>query len=228
MHKLDRWHLVWLLVLLVGLVLLAVTFVVAYVYRENGPFANFAGIWGLFVGLIGFVVTIYTLFETQRVSRQAQEEIQKATVAAQQEIQKAARDAQEAVKAAQEQTRQILDRVRHGVREADFRVLHMWVRELRNAAAVGDWHRAIVFAQECPELAERLRHAEGLENAERLGLREGADNLRLVQEYIRNNRLNSQTPGLAANHTKSVGALATLLERLAGRLHHEPTKGANP
>src|SRR5204862_2676362 len=138
--------------------LLGLTLVIALYHRESSTFANVASIWGLFVGLIGFIVTIYTLFETQRISRKAQQEVQKATVEAQQAIQKAAREAQEAVKNAQEQTRQVLERVRHGVREADFATLHMWVRDLRNAATLGEWPRALLFAEECPAVAERLRN----------------------------------------------------------------------
>ena len=88
-------------------------------HRESSTFANIASIWGLFVGLIGFSVTIYTLFETQRVARKAQREVQAATLEAQQAIQKAAREAQEAVKNVQEQTRLVLERVRHVVREAE-------------------------------------------------------------------------------------------------------------
>jgi hypothetical protein len=225
MQKLDVWHVVWVLVLVVGGALLVLTLAIALAYRENSTFANVASIWALFVGLIGFFVTIYTLFETQRVSRKAQAEVQAATVEAQQAIRKAASEAQEAVKNAQEQTRQVLERVRHGVREADFSTLHMWVRELRTAAGVGDWPRALLFAEECPGVAERLRNAEGLEDGERNGLREGADNLRLIQAHIRDYRLGKQTTGLAANHAKNLEALATLLERLGGRLHHEPTKG---
>jgi hypothetical protein len=228
MQKLDVWHIVWVLVLVFGVLLLGLTFVIALYHRESGTFANVASIWGLFVALIGFVVTIYTMFETQRVNRNAQREVQETTLAAQRAIQEAARKAQEAVKNAQEQTRQFLERVRRGVREADFSTLRIWLRELRNAARLGDWHRALLLAEECPAVAERLRNAEGLEAGERQGLREGADNLRLLQAYIRNNRLPTQTPGLAANHAKSLEALATLLEQLGGRLHHEPMKGATP
>src|SRR5205809_601562 len=119
MQKVDVWHVVWLLVLMVGVLLLGLTLVIALYHRESSTFANVASIWGLFVGLIGFIVTIYTLFETQRVARKAQQEIQTATVEAQQKIEKAANQAQEAVKTAQEQTSQMLERVRHGVREAD-------------------------------------------------------------------------------------------------------------
>jgi hypothetical protein len=228
MQKLDVWHVVWVLALVVGVLLLGVTLVMALYHRESNAFANFASIWGLFVGLIGFIVTIYTLFETQRVSRKAQRAIQTATIEAQHKIEEAARQAQEAVKSAHEQTRQVLERVRHGIRDADFLTLHMWVRELRTAAGRGDWHRALFFAQECPPVAERLRNAEGLEHDERSGLREGADNLRLVQAHIRNTRLNTETTGLAASHAKNADALAVLLERLGGRLHHEPTKDATP
>lgn len=228
MQKVDVWHAIWVLVLVVGVLVLGLTLVIALYHRESSPFANVASIWGLFVGLTGFIMTLYTLFETQRVARKAQQEVQAATVEAQQAIQKAAREAQEAVKNAQEQTRQVLERVRRGVREADFSTLRMWVKELRTAAGVGDWHRALFFAEECPAVAERLRNAEGLEDEERNGLREGADNLRLLPKYIRDHRLNTQTTGLTANHAKSVDALAALVERLGGRLHYEPTKGATP
>jgi uncharacterized membrane protein len=228
MQKLDGWHVVWVLVLLVVALLLGLTLVIALYFHESNSFANFGSIWGLFVGLIGFAVTIYLLFETQRVSRKAQREIQTATVEAQKTIENAAREAQEAVKSAEQQTRKVLDRVRHGIREADFSTLHMWVRELRIAAGRGDWHRALFFAEECPPVAERLRYAEGLEDDERNGLREGADNLRLVQAHIRNARLGTETRGLAASHAKSIEALAVLLERLGGRLHHEMTRDATP
>jgi hypothetical protein len=63
MQKLDVWHVVWILVLVVGTVLLGVTFVIALYQRENSTFANFASIWGLFVALIGFIVTMVTLLE---------------------------------------------------------------------------------------------------------------------------------------------------------------------
>jgi hypothetical protein len=226
MQKPDVWHVIWFSVLAAGVVLLGATLLVALAHRDSGAFANVASIWGVFVGLIGFLVTIYTLFETQRVSRKAQREVQTATVAAQQKIEEAAKQAQEAVRNIQEQARLVLERARHGIREADFKTLHMWVKEMRTAAEQGDWHRALFFAEECPAIAERLRNAEGLADTERNGLREGADNLRVLQAHIRKARLGTQTVGLAAGHARNVEALVALLERLGGRLHHEPTRGA--
>ncbi len=224
MQKLDVWHVVWVLVLVVGVMLLGITLVIALYYREDSAFANVASIWGLFVGLIGFSVTIYTLFETQRVSRKAQQEVQRTTVEAQHKIEEAARQAQEAVKNSQEQTRQLLERVRHSIREADFSTLRMWVRDLRTAAGQGDWHRALLYAEECPAVAERLFNAVGLEENEREGLHRGADNLRDIHQYIRKSRLNTQISGLPSNYAKKLEAVAALLERLGGRLFHDPAK----
>ena len=111
MQKLDVWHIVWVLLLVIGVLLLAATLVIALNHRENSTFANFSSIWGLSVSLIGFVITIYTLFETQHVARRAQREVQNATIEVQRKIEDAAKQAQEAVKNAQEQIRQLLDTV---------------------------------------------------------------------------------------------------------------------
>src|SRR5262249_2608770 len=138
MQKWDAWHVAWVLVLVVSSVLLGITLMLAFAFRDSNSFANFASIGGLFVGLIGFSVTIYTLFETQRVSRKAQQVVQTATVEAQQKIEDAAKQAQEAVKQTQEQIRQVLERVRSGVRETTYWTLLMWMKNLRQATIQRD------------------------------------------------------------------------------------------
>ncbi len=42
------------------------------------------------------------------------------------------------------------------------------------------WQRAMLFAEECPQLADRLAHSEGLTQAEGNDIRNGADEIRLV------------------------------------------------
>jgi type VI protein secretion system component VasK len=106
MAKPDVWHLVWVIVLILGGVLLAIGFVLAWLFRDVSELANFSSIWGICIALIGFALTIYTMIETQRASRKAQREVQTATVEAQQKIEEAARQAQEAVKQAHQQTQQ--------------------------------------------------------------------------------------------------------------------------
>jgi hypothetical protein len=228
MQKLDVWQVVWILVLLVGVVLLGLTLVIALYHRESTTFANVASIWGLFVGLIGFIVTIYTLFETQRISRNAQREVQTATLEAQHKIEEAAKQAQEAVKAAQEQTRQVLERVKSVLREGSYWTLLMWVKDLRQAARALDWEKAALLAEECPAVGERLALAEGLTPAERKKLRASIDDVRLLQAFIRDERLpegaNKQL-GLDQAHLRALDDLIRLLEVLGGKLHHESTKG---
>jgi hypothetical protein len=231
MQKLDGWHLKWVLVLVVSVVLLGVAFGIAYYCRENSTIANFASIWGLSVGVIGFIVTIYTVFETQRVSREAQQEIQTATVEAQQKIEEAAKQAQEAVKEAQEQTRQVLERVKSGVRDTTYWTLLMWMKNLRQAAMQRDWPRALLLTEECPAVAERLVAAEGLSAGERKNLRERIDNVRALGVFIRNKRMPDgpgQLLNLDTSQATALEELIRLLEALGGRLHHEPTRGTTP
>jgi hypothetical protein len=229
MRKLDGWHVVWMLVLVVATVLLGITLVVALFQRESTTFANFASIWGLFVGLIGFGVTIYTLFETQRVSRKAQQEIQAATVEAQRKIEEAAAKTQEAVKDAQEQTRQVFERVRFGVREAAYWTLLMWLKNLRQATMQRDWARALLIAEESPTVGERLVRAEGLSASERRSLSAGIDNVRLLHSFIRSERMPegaNKLLDLDEARARELDELIRLLEVLGGKLHHESTKGA--
>ena len=231
MQKLDVWHLVWILVLVVGVALLGITLWIAVYYHESSAFVNVASIWGLFVGLVGFSVTIYTLFETQRVSRKVQREVQTATAEAEQRIEDAAKQAQEAMKQAQEQIRQVLERVRSGGRETTYWTLLMWMKNLRQAALQRDWPRALLFAEECPAVGERLVRTEGLTAPERKSLRERIDDVRLLQTFIRTERL-AEGAGkhleLDSAQSKAMDELIRLLETLGGKLFHEPTRGPTP
>jgi hypothetical protein len=231
MDKPDVWHLVWIIVLILGGVLLALGFFFALLYREESETANFASIWGIWVALIGFALTIYTMIETQRASRKAQREVQAATIEAQQKIEAAARQAQEAVEQAQEQIRQVLERVRTGVREANYWTLLMWAKSLRHAAMQRDWPRALLISEECTAVGERLGQAEGLAEDERTRLRERIDDIRVLHAFIRTERMPdspTQQLGLDNEQARLLDDLIRLLETLGGRLYHEPTKGATP
>src|SRR5438270_11725628 len=64
--------------------------VLAFVFQdETKPhidhYPNFASVLGFFVSVVGFVLTVAAVFETLRVSRAAQHEIQKAAAEARQE-----------------------------------------------------------------------------------------------------------------------------------------------
>jgi hypothetical protein len=227
MRKWDVWHLIWVLVLVVGLVLLGVTSVVAISYRDSSAFVNFASIWGLFVSLIGFLLTIYTLFDTQRITREAQQKVEAVTIDAREKIEAAAKRAQDA----QERTRQLLERVTSGVRSADNQTLLTWMKGLRQATMQREWPKALLLAEESTAVGERLVRAEGLTDSERLSLRGKIDDLRLLHTFIRTNRLPAgptQQLDLEDAKAKGIDDLIGLLEALSGRLFHEPTKGSHP
>src|SRR5258708_884015 len=93
----NRWQILWFTLLIVGAGLFVVGLFVAIAYRKDSELGNIASIWGVCVGIIGFFLTIYTLWDTQRVTREAEAAIKKA-----------AADAELAVQKAQDQTRQVL------------------------------------------------------------------------------------------------------------------------
>lgn len=224
MRKWDVWHVVWVLVLVVGGVLLGVTLAVAVAQRGNAGFVNVASIWGLFVGLIGFLVTIYTLFETQRVTRDAQRETRAAT-------EKARQETKEAIQRSQEQTQLMFARVRAGLREVNFWTLSSWVKTLRAAVAQKDWPRALFLSEESSAVGERLAHSEGLTAQEQAALLDRLDDVRALHVLIRTQRTaDGSDPALPldAKDLDPLDQLVHLLDSIGGRLHHEPTKDLLP
>lgn len=67
MRSWQPWHYRW--VILVGLLTLAVAvaFGVAAAWRESSAAANFHSIASLWISVLGFMFTLWTLFDTQRV-----------------------------------------------------------------------------------------------------------------------------------------------------------------
>ncbi len=79
----------------------------------------------------------------------------------------------------------MIERVRLVDRETTYWTLLMWMKNLRQAAMQRDWPRALLFAEECPAVGERLVRAEGLSRSERKSLRERIDNVRVLHTFIR-------------------------------------------
>jgi hypothetical protein len=89
----------------------------------------------------------------------------------------------------------------------------------------------LLFAEECPAVGERLVRAEGLSANERKSLRERIDDVRLLQAFIRTERMPegaNKLLNLDKAHVEALDNLIHLLEALGGKLHHEPAKGATP
>ncbi len=144
------WHYKWILAGIGGGFFLLLGFILAYLFRDTTQTANFASIWGLWVSLIGFAVTIYTLIETQKISQEAQ-----------QKIENAASRAQQAIEDSQEQIRQAVNTIRREVLHSDHAFLLLLLRGLRDAADGGQWDRALFCAEHSPRLAMRIAGAGG-------------------------------------------------------------------
>src|SRR4051812_15083284 len=88
-HPMERRHLQWVIVGLVAAAFLVGIGVVAYQLRDGSPTANAHSIAGLWVSVLGFAVTMYTLYQTQKVSEESQRSIEAAAARAEETVKKA-------------------------------------------------------------------------------------------------------------------------------------------
>jgi len=222
MGRVDLWHLIWIVVLILGIILLAGTFFIALYYRESGQTANFSSIWGLWVGIIGFALTIYTMFETQRATRKAQQAVQAATVEAQRAIEKAASEAKDAADKARTQVGVALDQVKREILGWDREGLLHLLLVLRQSAEAGEWPQFLLCARLSSRFVERLSYAAGFREDEKTALRSQADEMRLLTEHVRAKLAAEETINLGAKHTKLLASLEALLDKVSARRFYLP------
>ena len=148
-------------------------------------FGNAASVAGLLVSLIGFALTLWTVYETQRASRAAQEKIR------------------EEVTAAQQETRETVAKIGLQLLHAESDSTLRLITEVRRASREQQWLRAAEKCQEAKQAAIHLTANPHLTPEEKRALREGADNLQLILEFIEKNRLGpSPAQGLAGNRMR--------------------------
>src|SRR5205823_10429465 len=82
-----NWFLAWKWIILLAAVAIAGMAIYFWpdLYAAFGWFGNVASVLGLLVSVVGFILTIWTVLETKRISQDAQERIQQAFNEAQQE-----------------------------------------------------------------------------------------------------------------------------------------------
>jgi hypothetical protein len=201
---------VWLLAVLLAIGGLVVGFWVAYLYRRDSEWANYASIAGLGLALVGFPFTIYSLFETQRASREAQRQAAEA-----------AREAKAAVEQARVDTRQTLEKVAMMLLAGDLERLHAAVSAVLDFGDHAIWTRAVLHCREAGNLASALRVNPRLRDEERTMLAQGAEALALAQTSINENRINKNTTtrGLPRTHAANLRSLAMSLTAVRARLH---------
>jgi hypothetical protein len=206
----SRWMVIWLLFLVLAVGGWALGFWLAYLHRTDSEWANFAGIAGLCLAIVGFPFTIYSLFEAQRAGREAQKQAAKA-----------AQEAKAAVVQAREDTKQTLEKVAMMLLAGDLERLSAAVTAVLDFGDHAIWPRALLHCREAGALAATLRVNPRLQENERTTLSPGVEALTRAQTSITENRINKNTMkrGLPRTHSINLQSLAVSLTAVRARLN---------
>ena len=191
--------------LVVGTAIVIGGLIVGIVFRDT-TLGNIAGVVGLAVSVLGFVVTIWTIHD------------------ARQQIKQASESANRAIAQAREETRRSVDGIAAQLLAADCAQLRSGIEDLRQAAQDAKWQRSAYRCQDCRVVAYRLAHSHRLTADETSKLRAAADDLLLIQGFIERNRLSGQPGILQKSHVDSLDIIIGLLASIQARLHNEPLK----
>jgi hypothetical protein len=188
--------------LVAGGIFLLGALALAIIFRE-GTLGNVAGIVGLAVSVLGFVVTIWTVLD------------------ARQQIREAGDRAEKAINQAREEARRAVERIAGQLVAADCAALRGGVENLRQAAQDRRWERAVYRCQECRAVASRLALDRHLTDQEKTALQSAADDLLLILRFIERNRLGGQAGLLQGQQMQTLDGVIGLLARIQARLLHD-------
>src|SRR6266540_2410438 len=138
------------IVLVIALIVVSVGFTTLWLRWDeftnwSNPYGNPASVLGLAVSLIGFFLALLTLWDTQRINRRAQAEVE-ATV----------RGAQEAVKDAYRQTRVAMEKTAMVLLVSELENLRRLIISIRDSGQAALWQRASFQCQEATLLVPHL------------------------------------------------------------------------
>ena len=166
---------------------------------REGTAGNVASIVGLAVSVLGFVLTIWTVFDAQKQIRTA-------------------------IGQAREETRRAVKGIAAQLRAADWAALRGGVEDLRQAAQDTKWPRAVYRCMECRTVAYRLAQDYYLTDEEKTQLRGAADDFQLICRFIERYRLTGQTGTLQDRQMQKLDDVIGLLAQIQARLLHEPLR----
>jgi hypothetical protein len=200
---------IWLLFLLLAVCGWAASFWLAYIHRQESEWANYASIAGLGIAIVGFLFTIYSLYETQRAGREAQRQTAQA-----------AQEAKAAIEQARVETKQTLEKVAMMLLTGDLERLHSAVNAVLDFGELAIWPRALLHCREAAALAAAVRFNARLREDERATLAQGVDALERAQSSINDNRINKNSAkrGLPREHTTNLRSLYMSLVTMQARL----------
>ncbi len=164
-------------------------------------YANHAGVLGLLVSVIGFGLTVWTVFETLKVSTKAQREIK------------------QAVSEARAETREFLGKIRIRLMEDTSDQAYAFAVDARYAIRIGSWLRAAEKCYDARQFASRLLNFRDLLDIERDSIGTVVEDLKITIAFIERNRLKEGAPaGMPDDKIQPVDSLIDELEKVRSRL----------
>lgn len=166
-------------------------------------FANHATLVGLMLGVAGFVLTIWTLFDGLRANREAQEQVQSE------------------LEGYQAESRRILDNIRsHTFREACEQA-YACLDQSKQAVRSRSGLRAIEKADEARKIVNRVLNFDDLIEAERTSLRAHLMNFRDTIIWFGPKRKLGGEPEFISDMLKHITLLHDELDQIRSRLNNE-------
>lgn len=198
----------------------------------SNRWGNVASVAGLWLAVVGFLVTILSLWLTHQVEREARKRIAEtlsnasdAVTTAQEETRQAILESSQVVTAAQGQMREAVVRIGYELLQSECSALGYAVREIHRLTleAVTHGESWVKVAERCREAARAATLLLGnphLNEEETIGLRRGVDDLNDLARFVQRKRIppgSAQSP-LRAVQVEPLEALITLIDRTSMRM----------
>jgi hypothetical protein len=167
-------------------------------------YGNHASIIGLFVSIVGFALTVWTVLETLRLNTKSQDETRRQVAAARQE------------------TRGLLDNIRAKAMSDTCEQAYHYATEARHAIRLSFWVRAAERCQDARQQTLTLLNFQDLRDHERTPIRAVVEDLKTVIAFIERNRIRDNPPaGLPDDKILPVDSLIDELQRVRSRLQQQ-------
>jgi hypothetical protein len=186
-------------ILVLACVLALVSLLLVFAFHDDtrpfvDPIANHASVLGLAVSVVGFALTVWTILDTMRASR-------------------------EAILEAKKETKNLLLRIRGQLMGETCDQAFYFATGARQAVREGAWRRAAEQCQDARQLSARLLHFRELTPAERTAIRDLMEDLKTAVAFIEKNRLKDNPPaGLPADKLAPLDSLIDELGQIRSRL----------
>lgn len=166
------------------LTLLALTLFARPVLEAMG---NVASVWGFWVSVVGFGFTLWTVYETKRITR-----------------------------AARQETRENVERIALQLLQGDCEAVVRVLVDGLDAVPARNWGRVLDKFREAQRLFTRVRQFDQLQDVEKDAFRTGVENLSAAMRHLHTKVLpDDVSEPLSEEKTKALRKHLTTLERLA-------------